>query len=443
MGIVNASRYCPDEGLIIEILSWLPVKCLLQYKSVCKSWHAIISSPDFISKHLNNYYRRNNDDDHGGGVFLAQYNLDTYYLQSFVMVVDETPRVLAHEDMVDMPMYSSHICGPCDGLYYLYHYFDGKRGLWNPAINELRVLPPLVTKSDSLINPDNRAGEVYGFGFDSLSTDYKVVVIKRYWSRTIERRSNEIPQSVNVYSLKNDCWKYCGDLGRYYELCYSETNRWYNFVSGCGCCYWMESDYEYDYNKTCDAIICFNLATDGFEEINLPNYEQPASSKCLGIYDDSLGFLSVHRETNRFEVWTLKESTWSLKFRIRPFPTGLSPVGHWKDNKLILELDYWKLALFDAESQDIKDLSFEYSKPCCGIFECRESLVSVKGDRNWDQGDEEDYTAAESTLEMIIESDSEYGIRELFCCEMSDESDSEFGIQDLFRCETSESNSEY
>ncbi|KAJ6859807.1 hypothetical protein NC651_036189 [Populus alba x Populus x berolinensis] len=44
------------EDLITEILSWLPVKALLQFKCVCRSWYAIITSQAFISKHLNNYY---------------------------------------------------------------------------------------------------------------------------------------------------------------------------------------------------------------------------------------------------------------------------------------------------------------------------------------------------------------------------------------------------
>ncbi|XP_074313385.1 F-box/kelch-repeat protein At3g23880-like [Silene latifolia] len=432
IGIVIGNGYCLDEGVIVEILSWLPVKWLLQYKSVCKSWHAIISSSDFISKHLNNYYRRNNDDH--SGVLLAQYHLDAYFLQSFVMVIDETPRVLARENMLDMPMYVSEICGPCDGLYYLYYYFDDKRALWNPAINELRVLPPLLTKNDPLLNPTEAPGEVYGLGFDSVSGDYKVVVIKGYLSNVTDWWN--IPQSVIVYSVKNDCWRYCGDLRRYYEL---DRNKCYNFINGCY--YWMESDYVYEDNKTCDAIICFNFVTDGCEEINLPEYQRPAS-KCLGIYDDSLAFLSVHRDTNCFEIWTLTESTWSLKFRIGPFSTGLRPVGHWKDNKLILESDYFKLALFDAESQDIKDLSFKEWKPCRGIFDCRESLVSVKGERNWEQG--EDNTAIDSGSSPIEmkESDSEFGIRELFSCETS-ESDSEYGIEDLFCYVTSESDSEY
>ncbi|XP_058217046.1 F-box protein At3g08750-like [Rhododendron vialii] len=35
-----------------EILSRLPVKSLLRFKSVCKTWYDLIKNPDFISKHI-------------------------------------------------------------------------------------------------------------------------------------------------------------------------------------------------------------------------------------------------------------------------------------------------------------------------------------------------------------------------------------------------------
>lgn len=41
----------PQE-IIIEILSWMPVKSLLRMKCACKQWCALIQDRHFIEKHL-------------------------------------------------------------------------------------------------------------------------------------------------------------------------------------------------------------------------------------------------------------------------------------------------------------------------------------------------------------------------------------------------------
>ncbi|MED6208186.1 hypothetical protein PIB30_042774 [Stylosanthes scabra] len=43
------SRQPPDlpENVIMLILSWLPLKILMQFKCVCRSWKSLISSPMF------------------------------------------------------------------------------------------------------------------------------------------------------------------------------------------------------------------------------------------------------------------------------------------------------------------------------------------------------------------------------------------------------------
>ncbi|KAL3586325.1 hypothetical protein D5086_013192 [Populus alba] len=71
MSVVMATMTCHPlpEDVVIEILSRLPVKNLLQFKCVCKSWYATITSPNFISKHLRNYYSKSDDSE----CLLVQY----------------------------------------------------------------------------------------------------------------------------------------------------------------------------------------------------------------------------------------------------------------------------------------------------------------------------------------------------------------------------------
>ncbi|KAI3903336.1 hypothetical protein MKW98_031990, partial [Papaver atlanticum] len=40
------------QDIIFQILIWLPVQSLLRFKSVCRSWYALIRSSHFIQRHI-------------------------------------------------------------------------------------------------------------------------------------------------------------------------------------------------------------------------------------------------------------------------------------------------------------------------------------------------------------------------------------------------------
>ncbi|CAO2813530.1 unnamed protein product [Amaranthus hypochondriacus] len=374
------------ENLIIEILSYLPVKDLMQYKTINKSWCAIISSPDFVSKHLKNYYK-NNDDWHG--CLLVQHYVTHAELQVFELFIDECTGVsLADEVLYNMPLYCSYISGPCDGLYYIYQY--GGRALWNPALDEIRYLPKLICKPDLPPTFTYSNYEVYGFGSDPATGDYKVVVIKGYWP-TDDDSDAKHPLSVLVYSLRTNLWKYCGDLAKAYDL---ESNKCYIFVSGC--CYWLGS-----YENTSDVIVCFDMATDAFKEIHVPDYTQPCT-KCLALYDDSLAFLSLHDDKN-LDIWTLNEGSWTKILSVGPFPDVRGPIGHWKDNRLILQCEDGKLVMLDQnDNQGLKDIGFQHDRWCEGVYAYMESLVSIK-DKNESAQPEEVDAEDNQTEEVKVE----------------------------------------
>ncbi|KAK1402851.1 F-box only protein 8-like [Heracleum sosnowskyi] len=365
--------YLP-ENLIIEILSRLSVKDLLQFKSVCKSWYDIISSPIFVSKHLNNYYNNNDD---WRGCLLAQFYFSHAEIQLYELLVDETPRVSDYEVLYNMPMYCSYVCGPCDGLYYVYESDFSRRALWNPAINELKTLPEIICKPDFPAEYTYSCYEVYGLGFDHVTGDYKVVVLKGYWH--VNRDSNlKHPVSVLLYSSRTNSWRYCGDLAKAYNL---EINKCYIYVNGC--CYWLGS-----FEHSSEVIISFDMANDSFKEIDVPDYAQP-SSKCLAVYDDSLVFLSLHETSKNLDIWTWSEGCWTKKFSVGPLLSVWSPVGHWKGNKLVLQSGGGELILYDPDTQETENLGFKNLMRCQGVYAYMESLVSIKDKKEAVQQPEE------------------------------------------------------
>lgn len=53
----NDNDYLLPDSLLIAILLKLPVKSIVRFKSVCKSWYSIITSRLFIDLHDNNNSR--------------------------------------------------------------------------------------------------------------------------------------------------------------------------------------------------------------------------------------------------------------------------------------------------------------------------------------------------------------------------------------------------
>ncbi|KAL2935635.1 F-box protein CPR1 [Bienertia sinuspersici] len=365
-----------SEDLVIEILSWLSVKNLLQFKVVCKSWYDIIENPHFISKHLNNYCSRNNEFD---GCFIIQNTItqageiDNYQL----LLNDDASRVIA-DQIVDTPVSNTYMCGPCDGIYYLWCFYEEhERFLWNPALNELKRLPPLIMKPNHFPSHITlHMGDYYGFGYDSFTKDYKVIIIKGYCDSHEEGNdlTTPYPLSIFIYSLRSGCWSYMGDLSKYYYL---EHNKCYVFINDS--VYWLGSNEYFQY---CDVIISFNLTTNNIEELQPPNYDEkvePPDNERLVVCYESVGLLVGYHKKKYYKMWVLNKGIWNnicmidLSFGAHYY----RPIGHWKDNKLIFQVSGWELCLYDLDTQEVAYLRGYFRVLCENICAYKESLVSV------------------------------------------------------------------
>ncbi|GKB47813.1 F-box protein CPR1-like protein [Tanacetum coccineum] len=153
----------PNE-IYEEILVRLDVENLLRCKSVCKSWKSLISHPRFIEAH---WKRRCNNNDNGHAIF---------------------------------PIYTRrkalkyYIVGSARGLVCINSFSGDEIIVANPWTREEKIFKmPHVTEFSC-----------WGFGYDSLTDDYKVVL-------GIE--DNEMDQtSFQVLSLKSNVWKNIGHV---------------------------------------------------------------------------------------------------------------------------------------------------------------------------------------------------------------------------------------
>ncbi|KAK9675805.1 hypothetical protein RND81_11G032200 [Saponaria officinalis] len=391
------------ECLIIEILSWLPIKSLFQLKSVNKLCYNIIKSPYFISKHL----KRNND--RHNNCIIAQFVVTQAGELEPSMVwlddeIDEDNTINSYTTLQNNPPYNYNICGPCDGLYYVCCLWmgddwpwsrAGKRCLWNPALNQFKTLPPVIIMKPCM--PSNIEYHYYheycGVGFDPITADYKVVLIKGYKDSTDDNDDfppesfMNYPLSVLIYSLRNDSWRYVRDLSKTYYL---QENYSYTLVNTSY--YWLGSNDEYPFKY--DVIIIFNLATEAIEEIELPETRLKDSltfqsySECLMVYGRTIALVALYKDEGNFDIWTLEERSWSKQLSVQLDGLVRNLLGYRcflgyhpiRENMVLFRGWRNKLVLYYLDSKESSVLPVIDNDYCRFVATYMESLVPLNDD---------------------------------------------------------------
>ncbi|XP_028109233.1 F-box protein At5g62510-like [Camellia sinensis] len=129
-----------DEDVMVEILVKLPVKSLLRFKCVSKSWSSLITNHSFIAKHLTNSNKKEN-----GCLFVHRIepkdanNFPRKY--TFAVCRDKSLTVPVFEYLGLKLNAKVHVMGPCNGIFCLLTNWNSV-ALWNPANRESRALPP-------------------------------------------------------------------------------------------------------------------------------------------------------------------------------------------------------------------------------------------------------------------------------------------------------------
>ncbi|XP_048495807.1 uncharacterized protein LOC104906051 [Beta vulgaris subsp. vulgaris] len=261
--------------LYVEILTRLPVKSLLRFKSVSKHWNSIISSKDFAKDHLHKF---------GNSTFNTSLLVHSTCKETFLgpntrITIDYVAKLFTFklaqvkntninitlspldyytDDSIRNPLaFDSHMVGSCNGLICL--QIGKKFTICNPAIRKQhQTTPPKY-------NPGKNNLFVSGFGYDSSSNAYKIlrlVLGKPYGT-------DEETCQAHVFSTKNNEWK---------EL---DMSFWLTFING-ACepfifhshvlvgetLYWV---FETRDTSTRNSnIIAFDFAKETFSIIPLP-----------------------------------------------------------------------------------------------------------------------------------------------------------------------------
>ncbi|KAK6122837.1 hypothetical protein DH2020_043418 [Rehmannia glutinosa] len=271
------------EDIITEILSRLPVKTLLKFRCVSKSWLNLISSPQFVNAHLKNS-TKNNMGFHSRLVFHLRYSPSPKVFHTFSL----HPKIDDYESLsVDKlvlscrPCYAIEIVGSCNGLVCVVLDYNSVV-LWNPTTRKSKTLPV----SDSSLDLSK-----HGFGYDAANDDYKVVEFGCNYDTFGYKKSTK----RNIYSSRVDSWRTmewpCSDIIDGPSV----------FVNGV--IHWKVCDEKY---QRFWAVIAQNVTTETCSSVDLPTLASDDADKVsLGVFG---GCLSASFYCHNYmDVWVLKE----------------------------------------------------------------------------------------------------------------------------------------
>ncbi|XP_076917577.1 F-box protein CPR1-like [Bidens hawaiensis] len=338
-------------GVLEDILSRLPVKSLLQFRSVSKYVRALIDNPYFVNLHMQKSMETNR---------ILYFSGDSHVpitLRNSSAVTLETPF-----ELTAFPL----VYGSCHGLICLSNGPDDLSILlWNPSTRKYKPIPEPLGDKD-IIAFDQ-------LGYDHASNDYKVVRLSCTDSTMVFR--------VLVYSLKLDAWQL---VEQDFPSSFFPVNCYGQGVFVNGAVHWLVN--QIPFLGKGNLICAFDLATRSFYTVPQPRYPNNFSATNLGKLDEHLCVICTH-EVYNVDVWVMCEygvkESWSklaalsMDDMITRAPPTVKPLIYTKKGRDVL-LEVHKQGLLDYDLQEkrtIERWTGDASHMCMFVYQ--ETLVPL------------------------------------------------------------------
>ncbi|KAL3849613.1 hypothetical protein ACJIZ3_011495 [Penstemon smallii] len=341
----NEVNDLPFDLINDNILPRLPVKSLVRFTSVCKTWETLIKSPQFVAAHLKLNDRPESK---------CQYPL-ILKGNSCYTVKNQIPIYLdklgsENEDVRDFQPPDS-----CNGLILLkvdYYDVGCEFFLWNPSIRKYKGV------NASRLNYIGGDYKVFGLGYHKPSDDYRVVRID--YDPVVDEDEDEdedehededgnaflkFSTKVEIYSLRTNSWRKvdlnpCGLVGFRGGVFLNGRIHW---LANTKFCYDDDDDGSYPSKDYIESILFFDLEKECFGEIKLPEnfYNGYADLIAFKEFQGSLAAIFVDRSNYKCFVWVMGEygvtNSWHINLTIRlPRQIG-SPLGFIDNGMLVCE----------------------------------------------------------------------------------------------------------
>ncbi|KAK9930479.1 hypothetical protein M0R45_027516 [Rubus argutus] len=337
------------KDLVEKILSILPPKTLMRFKCTSKEWYALINNPRFVAKHLFNF-NSNSNSKHNNNlstncVLLMKKLLvskdtnnitnETKEEEELVFSLlnfcndndDEHNTVLSSVEDIKIPLSmilktsgeSLGIIGHCNGIICLLLVDSFQVILWNPAIQEFKLLPPLPFLPDDLW-----CKHAQGFGFDPKLNQYKVVGIGLVSPFSNDDGYNYYhPPKAAIFTMSSsDSWREINTNSLETETTVLRPEEFQ--IQFKQMCYWFghEQHKELSWGDALEeerirqVIILFDIGDEVFQDIMLPeSLCQPCVSinGNLLVWNESLallgwaGWMPVDIVDASFGIWVMDD----------------------------------------------------------------------------------------------------------------------------------------
>ncbi|XP_010546895.1 PREDICTED: F-box/kelch-repeat protein At3g06240-like [Tarenaya hassleriana] len=250
---------CLPPEMIREILLRLPAKSIGRFRCVSKLFRSLSSDPKFAKTHLDLSLRNDALRSARRRLVVSYKHLYTVSFDSIVDTSDGT-RDLGAVEIPESPVMVNFVSsyyqdgrrielvGTCNGLVCTTSE-DAVTFLFNLTTRESKEIPGLREFLDSVSKEETFSAFGFGFGFDAITDDYKVVALV----------TGDV-LNASVYSLKTGSWKLVGDSR--YEYANSAEGLLVN-----GAIHWFALHEEDDRL----VVVAFDLATEQFKDMALPD----------------------------------------------------------------------------------------------------------------------------------------------------------------------------
>lgn len=356
----------PQE-IIVEILSRLPIKSLFQFRCVSKLWLSLISDPLLAKSHLKQTFKDDYFYSQRKRVIISSHNLYSLEYESIGKDGGFSENLVALE--LDYPLkdepsgFAELLDSAKDGFLYCEKSEDDEFPVtvklnlpccvnprnWVDILGSCNGLVCIAPDEDTLFlfNPSTRESKripdspsgvvpndlsVYGFGFDFVNDDYKVVKLGC--------------GIVCVYSLRTDSWRNVGSFPFY-------DNVYESGVLVNGAIHWMASRGD---GADC-VIAAFSLEEEVFSDMPAPDIVDTSFEFVVGVLNGCLCMLhSRNQMYNDFWVMTkygVGESWTKLTLSISYI--CMKPLCLAQNGEALLEVD-GKLLLYNLEDDSYRFL---------------------------------------------------------------------------------------